>query len=134
MDPLSFTASLVTLIGTVKQVRKGLKQLKGLQQAPRELDDLLDENSQFEAILQAVENAPQSSSSVKPELKIILSKAHAKLVEFDALIQYTLTEAGSSEKVDRLQWVRKEAEVAKLRSNLKDITLQIVALIGVETR
>lgn len=134
MDPFSFTASLIAVIGTVKQVGKGLKQLKALQQAPRELDDLLDENSQFEAILQAMDNAPWSSSSVKPELKIILSKAHEKLTEFDALIQYTLTEAGTSRKVDRMQWVRKRLEVEGLRSSLKDITLRIVALIGVETK
>ena len=134
MDPLSVTASLLTVIGTVKQVGKGLKQLKALKQAPQELDDLLDENSQFEAILKAIDNAPWSSSSVQPELKIILSKAYEKLTEFDALIQYTLTEAGTSRKVDRMQWVRKGLEVESLRSNLKDITLRIVALIGVETK
>ena len=69
MDPLSFTASLVALIGTVKQIGKGLKQVKALQPAPRELDGPLDENFQFEAILQAIDNAPWSSSSVKPELE-----------------------------------------------------------------
>ena len=71
MDPLSFTASLVAVIGIVKQVGKGLKQLKALQRAPQELDVLLDENSQFEAILQAIDNAPWSSSSTQPELKSI---------------------------------------------------------------
>lgn len=134
MDPVSFTASLITVIGTVKQVGKGLKQLKALQQAPQELDNLIDETSQFEAILQAIDNAPWSSSSIKPELRIILSKAHEKVREFDALIQYTLTEAGTSKKVDRLQWVRKRPQVESLRSHLRDITLRIVSLIGVETK
>ena len=134
MDPLSLTASLITVIGTVKQVKKGLRQLKGLHSAPRELDDLLDENSQFEAILKAIDKMSWNSNSVGPELQTILSKAHAKLTDFDALIQYTLTEAGSSSKVDRLKWVRRRREVEELRHDLKDITLRIVSLVGVETK
>ena len=134
MDPLSFTASLITVVGTVKQVKNGLRQLKGLHNAPRELDDLLDENSQFEAILTAIDKTPWRSSGVGPELQTVLSKAHAKLNDFDALIQYTLTEAGTSSKVDRLQWVRRRPEVEGLRHDLRDITLRIVSLVGVETK
>ena len=134
MDPLSLTASLIAVIGTVKQVKKGLGQLKGLHSAPRELDDLLDENSQFEAILTAIDKTPWKTNGVGPELQTVLSKAHAKLNDFDALIQNTLTEAGTSSKVDRLQWVRRRREVEELRNDLKDLTLRIVSLVGVETK
>ena len=134
MDPLSLTASLIAVVGTVKQVQKGLGQLKRLHNAPRELDDLLDENSQFEAILQAIEKTPWKSNGVGPELQTVLSKAHAKLADFDALIQYTLTEAGSSSKVDRLQWVRRRREVEEMRHDLRDITIRIISLVGVETK
>ena len=134
MDPLSLTASLITVVGAVKQVKKGLRQLKGLHNAPRELDDLLDENSQFEAILKALDNTPWKCNDVRPELQTVLSKAHAKLNDFDALIQYTLTEAGTSSKVDRLQWVRRRREVEELRQDLKIIMSRIVSLVGVETQ
>ena len=134
MDPLSLTASLIAVVGTVKQVKKGLRQLKGLHSAPRELDDLLDENFQFETILTAIDKTPWKSNGIGPELQTVLAKAHTKLTDFDALIQYTLTEAGTSSKVDRLQWVRRRQEVEALRHDLKDITLRIVSLVGVETK
>lgn len=131
MDPLSVGASVIAVFGATGKVIKGIHRLKALRDAPRELDDLIAEISQLEIILQAVRKACQSSGS---ELGSLLETAQNILVDFESHIEYRLTEAGSSNKVDRWQWTRDSKNVERLRRKLRDVTANLVALVNVSTK
>ena len=131
MDPLSIGASVITVVGATGKVIKEIRRLKTLQDAPRELDDLLAEVSQFELVLQAIHKAHEEPGS---ELKELLETAQRILVDLESLIEYKLTEAGTSNKVDRWQWTRSSKEVERLRGQLRIVTANLVALVGVNTR
>ena len=131
MDPLSASASVIAIVGATGKVIKGIRSLKALRDAPRKLDDLLDEVSQLETILQAVRNVSEDAGS---DLKRLIETAQKILIELDSLIEYKLTEVGTSNKVDRWQWIRSSKDVERLRGKLQNVTSNLVALIGVNTR
>ena len=131
MDPLSLGASVIAIVGVTGKVIKGIRSLKALRDAPRELDDLLDEVSQFETIIRAVQNASQDTGS---DLKGLIETAQRILTELESLIEHKLTEVGTSKKVDRWQWIRSPKDVKRLRGRLQDVTGNLVALLGVNSR
>ena len=130
MDPFSFAASIITVIGATKTGINGIKKLRG---TPHELDDLLADISQFEVVLEAVQNIP-ARDNADSELERLLESGSKKMLELNSLVQYQLTKAGESSKVDRLQWIRSGHDVERLRGQLRDIRANIVALIGVNMR
>ncbi len=131
MDPLSVSASVIAVVGATRKVINGIRRLKALRDAPRELEDLAAEISQFELVLQAIQKVNDHSVS---ELGRLLETARKILVEFESLIEYKLTEAGTSSKVDRWQWTRSSQDVERLRGQLRDVTAYLTALVGVSTR
>lgn len=131
MDPLSVGASVIAVVGATGKVVKGIRRLKALQDAPKELDDLLTEVSQLELVVQASRKVQENTES---ELGILLKTAQGLVTEFESLIEYKLTEPGTSNKVDRWQWIRSSKDVERLRVKLRDVTANLVALVGVNTR
>ena len=127
-DPLSVTASIIAVVGAADAVAKGLRRLKAAKDAPEGLQDLILEISQLEMVFNSVKSAVLSSGSPSIELATLIEEAGAKLLELRSLIEYTLTKAGASDKVDRWQWLRKGNEVERLRNQLSTIRLNLVAL------
>ena len=131
MDPLSVGASVIAVVGATGKVVKGIRRLKAMQDAPKELDDLLADVSQFELVVQASQRVNGNPES---ELGTLLKIAQDLVTEFESLIEYKLTEPGTSNKVDRWQWIRSSKDVERLRVKLRDVTANLVALVGVNTR
>ena len=127
-DPLSVTASIVSVVGAADAVTKGLRRLKAANEAPEGLQDLVRDVAQLEIVLNCVKSAVLSSASPPIGLATLISEAGSKLLELRSLIEYTLTRAGVSDVVDRWQWVRKGNEVERLRNQLGTIRLNLVAL------
>ncbi len=73
MDPLSLTASVIAVAGAAQQVGKGLNVLKTAKDAPQGLDDLLNDVSRFEIVLEVVKNALSESVRETPALTQVLS-------------------------------------------------------------
>ena len=134
MDPFSITVGAISLAGATKKVIGGIKRLKALRDAPQELHDLLVELSQFEEVLQAIQDTAHPSASAETPLETLLSGAKDKIVEFDSLIEYRLTQAGSSSKVDRLGWIESRKDIDRLREQLRGIRANLDVLIGVRTK
>ena len=131
MEPLSIGASVIAVVGATGKVIKGIRSLKALRNAPQELDDLLGEVSQFEVVIKAIQNASENAGF---ELGGLLETALRTLADFESLIEYELTKAGTSDQVDRWKWIRSSEDVERLRGKLRDITANLVALVGVNTR
>lgn len=127
-DPLSVTASIIAVVGAADTVTKGLRRLKAAKDAPEGLQDLIQEVVQLEMVLNFVKSAVLSPGSPPIELATLVGEAGSKLIEVQSLIEYTLTKAGVSDKVDRWQWLRKGNEVERLRDRLGTIRLNLVAL------
>ena len=71
-------------------------------------------------------------STISHGLARVLCRTKAKFVEMDALIQYTLTQAGESSKVDRWQWLRNRDEAEKLQRQLDALRNDLTALISTQ--
>ena len=127
-DPLSVTASIIAVVGAANEVTKGLRRLKATKDAPKGLQDLLEDVERLEMVLNCVKSAVLSSGSPPIELATLIGEAGSKLLELRSLIAYTLTKAGASDKVDRWQWLRKGKEVERLKNQLGTIRLNLVAL------
>ena len=129
MDPLSVTASVVAILGVARRLSRSVGLLKAAKGAPEGLDDLRLHLSGIEEVLQAIQDTSTEPSTVSPGLTRVLSTAKQKFVEMDSLIQYTLTVAGESTKVDRWQWLRKKGEVDKLQRQLDALRNDLTSLL-----
>ena len=127
-DPLSLTASIIAVVSAANEVTKGLRRLKAAKDAPKGLQDLLEDVEQLEMVLNCVKSTVLGSRSPPIELATLTGEAGSKLLELRSLIEYGLTKAGVSDKVDRWQWLRKGNEVERLRNQLGTIRLNLVAL------
>ena len=129
-DPLSIAASVVTLVATTKPI---IERLKAFKEAPQGLKELLTEVNQLESLLQTIQSASWSSESADQTIRSLLGNAKKLLHEIDTLVQYTLTEAGTVDKVDRWQWTRRRKDVERLMKALKMVCANMFAVLGVET-
>ena len=132
MEPLSVTASVVAVLGAARRLSKGVGLLKAAKGAPESLDDLLLHLAGIEEVLYAIQDVPTRPTTVSPGLTRVLGRTKAKFIEMDSLIQYTLTGAGESSKVDRWQWLRKRDEVDKLQRQLDALRNDLTALISTQ--
>ena len=130
MEPLSAAASIIAVVGAARKAAEGLRSLKAIKNAPKELEDLLLEFSQIEIILQSYKNLPTNFQERSSDLATILGIAENKFHELDNLIHYTLTKAGSNEQVDRLQWIRKRSDTERLREQLSQILITLNMLLN----
>ena len=130
MEPLSAVASILAVVGAARKAAEGLHRLKAIKNAPKELEDLLLEFSQIEVVLQSYKNLPTNFQEQSPILAAILGIAENKFRELDKLVHYTLTKAGSNEKVDRLQWVLKRLDTERLREQLSQSLVTLNTLLN----
>ena len=131
MDPLSITASTIAVIGAVQQ---GLRFLKAANGAPEGLNDLLDRVSRFESLLHTIQNVLPASQRGMPGLAKAMEEAQIKLLEVNKLVQYSLTKAGESTKVDYWQWLRKGNIIEKLKRQLDDTRNDLTSFMGVNNQ
>ena len=135
MEPFSITVGAISLAGAAKKVTGSvIKRLKALRDAPEELQDLLAELSQFEEILQAIQDAADPSETTHSPLETLLGTAKDKILELNSLIEYRLTQAGTSSKVDRLQWTQNQKDVDKLRKQLKNTRDNLDVILSLRTK
>ena len=135
MDPFSITVGATALAGAAKNTIGGIKNLiTALRDAPKELQDLQAELSQFEEVLRAIQDTTRLTGNAENSLEPLLGRAKDKIVELDSLIEYSLTQAGSSSKVDRFQWKQSQKDIDRLRKQIHDIRADLSIIIGVRTR
>ena len=132
MEPLSVTASVLAVLGAARRLSKGVSLLKAAKDAPESLDDLLLHLSGIEEVLQAIQDVSSQPSTVSAGLTRVLGRTKTKFAEMESLIQYTLTKAGESSKVDHWQWLRKRGEIEKLQRQLDALRNDLIALLSTQ--
>ena len=132
MDSIFIGASVLTILSAARKTSGALKRLKRMRDAPQEFEALLSDIDNFELYLEAIKTAPWSSDIANDGLRKIINDATDKLLNIHKIVEYKLTEAGESSKVDRWQWTNSEKNIQKVKDCIKDIKADLNIFINVE--
>lgn len=130
-EPISIGASVVTLLGASRAISACLKRLGS---ASHDLVDLLVEVSQFEVVVQSIRKTPKILASTENPLEKLIDDATKALIEAQSLVDYRLTKAGNSTRVDHLQWARSENIVGRIRRILDRTRANLNTVLIEQTR
>ena len=130
-DPLSFTASIIAILGVTDSVGKALSKIKVLKESPDELLALINEVSDFKVVLYDIErqfrDRPQTSNASTTDqyshLSDLIYRAKDPLLKLEEMIEYQFKRAESGDghfRVSRIEWLRAKVVVERLRQTLRD--------------
>jgi hypothetical protein len=135
MDPLSFTASLIAIIGLTTTAAKAMHGLiVSMRQAPDVILALSNELSDLALVLLEVKHVEQSSSlpqESRERLAVLLSRTHLKIEEVERLAS-RLSEASSSNLLSftRLTWREGKAKAGALQKDLRLARSNIATILA----
>ena len=144
MDPLSLTASIITLLAAGGTVIQGLERLSSLRAAPNIILALNTEISDFRLAIVELSNSlqrePVNSNNISwntqafsTELLPILHRARNKLIELESLIEYRLIlrENNGSIRLNKTAWLWEQQKLKMLQKEFRSIKINVIALTGV---
>ena len=114
MDPLSISASVITLITALQA---GVNIAHNVLNAPRELSDLIDELAILSELVKSLNALPKQRLEIG-RLSGCLFETRSCLEELDSLIYYRLLNAEQT-RVNRWQWVKYKPRVTMLKTTLR---------------
>lgn len=136
MDPLSITTGIITIVQAVLGTLNVLVVLRG---APAEIKDLIQDISDFEAILRTIDQASRGQGLHLPQaqegysaVQKLLTKARNKVLELQQIFSGCVAPNCSKNawKFARLQWLQERSRVKAIQQDLQAIKLDIVSLWG----
>jgi len=140
MDPLSVTASVLTVLGAAGTVLRSLEKTRSFRKAPEEVHALIEEVSDLRTVLGGVETLlrerrenDRSLDGALLGLSVLLGRAKNKLLELDSVVHYRLIKhqhTKSGFEVARSKWVREKSAVASIQQALRDIRLNLATALG----
>lgn len=137
MDPLSLTASLLTVIAAAQVGLNGLRKLNEYYKASREIEELTAELETVQghlkyirAIVEADEHALRIGSLEEP-----VQRAADKIAALNHLLasptwRFTKLSLASQ---DRLVWIRSKHKLLTLRDEIRVIKLDLAVRLGLVT-
>ena len=138
MEPISCTASLLTLISTAGIVGKGLQRILALRHAPDILLDLNDEIAGIYLVLQAVDclirqHAGRVQNEAMNNLCRVLEKSVMTLSKLENLICDKLTTYNrhGEASLDRKLWLLAESKVRDLKQQIRADRLELSNALSV---
>jgi hypothetical protein len=140
MDPLSITASILTILGAGGQVAKGIAKIRALKYAPDILLALNNEIADIQYLVQDVNDVARQHEEVhetkfRASVCRALEKVRETLLATEQLIAYELTTIDSVNglvKLDWKRWLRLEGKKIRqlqerMRNNKVDLSTALVA-------
>lgn len=128
MDPLSFSASLITVIAVTASSVKLLKKAREFNHLPDQLCALLNEINDLRGVLHIVEELKEDeiSDEVRGSLVRLLKRAKAVFDELEGLLLASVVKAEDEDEYTRLRvshsgWIRKQNQIRRLHVDIKDI-------------
>ncbi|KAI9702646.1 MAG: hypothetical protein M1820_006152 [Bogoriella megaspora] len=131
MDPLSITASLISVGGALKASLAALEKLVALKYASAELLELQNEVQSLRGFVKYSNSmlCDNASEQLSPDaitlLEEIVARLRANVQELENMSQYQLKGSeipnkDGTPKVDRLNWIRLNADIVKVKRNIRD--------------
>ncbi|MCJ1405508.1 hypothetical protein MMC11_008736 [Xylographa trunciseda] len=141
MDPLSLTASVITVVGAGSAVAKCLRKLTCIRDAPNVLLELDREIDDVRLVVATIEDRcrPRAKSLLygNEDDNIIckpLQRTKDVVLELDMLLRYGLTKITTKgEKIDIVAWMRTESKVLALKERLRNVKLDLNIATGIMT-
>ncbi|KAI0106299.1 hypothetical protein GGR51DRAFT_179523 [Nemania sp. FL0031] len=140
MDPLSVTASVIAIIGTLSTVRKGYKAIADLGKASQEMGDLINEVESVHAYLEMLHSVLDMGSSTQTFVAIdllpsgaALSRLEYTIRELQSALKQVKTDANtneSSRRISKLKWQVYKPKVIQLRGKIRYRKQDLVDKIG----
>ena len=137
MDPLSFTASLLTVIGTAGVIGNGLKRIVALRHAPEILLLLNDEVAGLYCVVQAVDflirqHAGLAHDGPMSNLCMALEKSEATLFKLEDFIRDKLTIEGrdGEVKLNHHVWLFSESKVRSLKEQIRADRIELSSALS----
>ena len=135
MDPLSITASCISVVAVAGTATRGLKKLRDLTIVPEIILSIVNEVSDLTLVLQDIrlnfhQESLHISKSAVTTTERLLDRARTELLELDQIINYRLllSPKGNGELTfSRAAWIFEERRVRQLQANLRTIRLDIAA-------
>ena len=126
MDPLSISVSVLTILSSLNV---GLRHIKLLRDAPREIDDVAKEIHDFELVTRVVSHALTTRESSLPgdtvtSIATLLSRAQDELLQLQHVFKDDLVVAipGTEKpKYRRLGWSKRNSKIDGIRKRLLNI-------------
>lgn len=142
MDPLSFTASLIAVVGAAATAAKQLDNLRTtLRDASSALCSIIDEISDLRVVLGACESAVNelyaNSSGHDPPTPLadvaqLFEKTAGFLIELDGIVGSCLKDSRGGEgriRVAKFRWLREKSHVKSLQNQLREAKQDILVLM-----
>ncbi|KAL8992840.1 MAG: hypothetical protein Q9169_006800 [Polycauliona sp. 2 TL-2023] len=130
MDPLSISASVVTLLGVADGVSRGLRKLIRLPGVPDLILALNNEVSDLQLLLDEVGTLVQEARSVR-SLPRILERIQAKLNHLDVVLRRF--SATGPKWSARVLWLKEEPNVLRIRIELGILKQDLTTALGLSS-
>ena len=137
MDPLSITASILTVLSTLESASH---LIRSLREAPSRLEALSNEAAdvtttvkEVARVLEGSQNSFDSDSDRTLHLTVALSNVREKAGELEALLRSCVTlpnSASDGNKVSRISLFKVRSKVQSLQTELRDATLNLSVAFG----
>lgn len=137
MDPLSFTASLLTVIQAARLGIKGVRKLDACRKAPKELDRFRTELEGLEALLEGVRTfINQNPSMIYCDiLSTPVNLASDRIQSINRILSSPALRFSrlSEENNARLTWIRYKHRLTVLAEDIKSIKVDLGLRLGLVT-
>ncbi|CAM1510621.1 Fc.00g009560.m01.CDS01 [Cosmosporella sp. VM-42] len=139
MDPLSLTASILTIVGATTATLKGLNRVVGLKDAQAEGKKLLAKVQDLRLLLKLLNDTttgPSASAALlAQDLAPFLSSMEQLTQEFESLVCGTLfrhpgPSANARGKFSRCAWLLEKSKVERLESRLQDMRQNVMCSLS----
>lgn len=138
MDPLSITASVLTLLTAANKVAKGLDKLASIKGAPaavlalnNELSDLRLILAEAEPLLQRHAHTALSPMTGSRTLQLSIDKAKGRLADLESIVGNRLMRRMGTR--DRMGWLYEQDRVQKALTDVRTAKENVTAMLGVVT-
>lgn len=145
MDPLSITATVITVLGALQNAGTGLHKLLQLRAVPavvlalnNEISDLQLLFREIDSLLTGYRRLRSRGSEVSSEaflglqsLPTNVNGAKVKIAELQAILDKHLT--NSHKLGDKISWLKEEARVCKIHEDIRSVRINIATALGVLT-
>ncbi len=146
MDPLSITASILTVVSAGSTIGKGLKKIISARRLPDILLQLNNEVADIQYVVQDVDDLLQQQRQITQEdrgplpshasLTSALEHIKRTLLALESLIAYELTIIDSRDgrsRLDWIAWLRVESKVARLKDDIRTDRIRLSSALSLLT-
>lgn len=138
MDPLSITASVLTLLTAANKVAKGLDKLASIKGVPaavlalnNELSDLRLVLTEAEPLLQKHAHTAVPPTTGNRTLQLSINKAKGRLADLESIVGNRLMRRMGTR--DRMGWLYEQDRVQKALTDVRTAKENVTAMLGVVT-